>query len=296
MNVIFETRFQMDQSDLADIINAGVKLAVEASQGKAYIAGSIGPFPFVEGEPISLTEQASLLEFQISILANSKVDLLIEEVSIIYRRTKEEMPAAPEEIHEAEFEGINIMYLALPVEAVGENGKLKSLKCQKLQLSEFDASGRRKPRPIEGDVVNLEIDMLISAISQEPDTSFLKAAGLDTDKGGKIKIDTSTMKTNLLIEKRREEAIEQTENEYIELANQERLVLTVEVTTVVHLTLDEEARLVEKLANIYGKKIQLKKHVSSKIIGGAKLKVGDKVIDGSIKTALSSLKEKLLNG
>ena len=101
---------------------------------------------------------------------------------------------------------------------------------------------------------------------------------------------------NLLIEKRREEAIEQTENEYIELANQARLVLTVEVTTVVHLSLDEEARLVEKLTNIYGKKIQLKKHVSSEIIGGAKLKVGDKVIDGSIKTALSSLKEKLLNG
>ena len=101
---------------------------------------------------------------------------------------------------------------------------------------------------------------------------------------------------DLLIDKRREEAILQTEHEYIELANQARAVLVVDVTTAVQLSLDEESRLVEKLTAVYEKTIQLKKHVSPAIIAGVQLKIGDKVIDGSIKAALSSLKDKLLNG
>ena len=118
-----------------------------------------------------------------------------KKVTIVYRREKSDMPAAPEEIHEAEIEGVEIRFLALPVEAVGENGKLKALKCQLLELAEFDKSGRRAPKPIEGSTFDLAVDTVITAISQEPDLEFL--GGEVSTKRGIITIDVATMKTNL---------------------------------------------------------------------------------------------------
>ncbi len=118
-----------------------------------------------------------------------------KNVTILYRRLKADMPAAQEEIHEAELEGIDIRYLALPTEAIGESGKLKSLKVQLLELAEFDKSGRRKPKPIEGSTFDLPVDTVITALSQEPDIEYL-AKKVDTAKGGTIKIDTSTMRTS----------------------------------------------------------------------------------------------------
>ncbi len=119
-----------------------------------------------------------------------------KKVTIVYRREKADMPAAPEEIHEAEVEGIDIRYLALPVEAVGEGGKLKTLKCQLLELREFDKSGRRSPKPIEGAIFDLPVDTVITAISQEPDIEYL-GGKVETKRGGAVAIDGSTMKTNV---------------------------------------------------------------------------------------------------
>jgi len=118
-----------------------------------------------------------------------------KKVTIIYRRLKADMPAAPEEIHEAEVEGVEIRYLAVPVEAIGENGKLKSLRVQLLDQGEFDKSGRRRPRPIEGSEFDLPVDTVITALSQEPDTEYLGGL-VETKKGGTVKIDGSTMKTS----------------------------------------------------------------------------------------------------
>ena len=119
-----------------------------------------------------------------------------KEVTVIYRRLKEDMPAAIEEIREAEAEGIKFMYLTLPVEAKGENGKLKSLRCQLLELKEFDKTGRRKPYPIDGSFIDISVDTVITAISQEPDTDYLQNE-VATKRGGVVSIDSATMKTNL---------------------------------------------------------------------------------------------------
>lgn len=119
-----------------------------------------------------------------------------KKVTIVYRRLKDDMPAAPEEIHEAELEGIEIRYLALPIEATGEGGKVKSIKCQLLQLGEFDKSGRRKPVVIEGSVFEIPVDTVITAISQEPDLSYA-GEQVKTRRGGAVAVDGSTMKTNL---------------------------------------------------------------------------------------------------
>jgi NADH-quinone oxidoreductase subunit F len=117
-----------------------------------------------------------------------------KKVTIVYRRLKDDMPAAAEEIHEAQVEGIEIRYLALPVEAEGEGGKVKNLKCQLLELAEFDKSGRRKPRPIEGSIFDLPVDTVITAISQEPEIDYL-TDDVKTKRSKAVEIEGSTMRT-----------------------------------------------------------------------------------------------------
>jgi dihydroorotate dehydrogenase subfamily 1 len=105
--------------------------------------------------------------------ARSSIRLGAEEVYLIYRRTKEEMPAIPEEIEKAEEEGVKILYLTLPTEITGKNGRVNGLKCVPLVLDEIDAEGRRKPLPISASEFLLKIDTLIVAVGQSPDLSFL---------------------------------------------------------------------------------------------------------------------------
>ena len=83
------------------------------------------------------------------------------------------MPANAVEIHAAEEEGIDFVFLAAPTRVIGdENGKVKGLEYLKMELGEPDKSGRRRPVPIEGSETVLDVDMVISAISQAPDPSF----------------------------------------------------------------------------------------------------------------------------
>ena len=104
-------------------------------------------------------------------------------VTIVYRRTKKEMPAIDEEIDAAEAEGIEIHYLAAPIEIYEENGEATGMKCQRMELGEPDSSGRRRPVPIEGDTFDLSFTCLIAAVSQAPEFSGLRVAhrrkGLD---------------------------------------------------------------------------------------------------------------------
>ncbi|MHA2364569.1 MAG: FAD-dependent oxidoreductase [Candidatus Hodarchaeales archaeon] len=91
------------------------------------------------------------------------------DCAIWYRRAKEQMPAEPEEIVATEDEGIPINFLRNPVELFGEDGKVVGMKVIKMELGEPDSSGRRRPIPIEGSEYEVEIDIVIQAISQEPD-------------------------------------------------------------------------------------------------------------------------------
>jgi NADPH-dependent glutamate synthase beta subunit-like oxidoreductase/Pyruvate/2-oxoacid:ferredoxin oxidoreductase delta subunit len=89
--------------------------------------------------------------------------------TILYRRTKDEMPAIDEEIEGALQEGVRIDFLAAPIEIYRNNGVATGMKCQRMELGEPDSSGRRRPVPIDGDTYDLEFSTLIAAISQEPD-------------------------------------------------------------------------------------------------------------------------------
>jgi formate dehydrogenase (NADP+) beta subunit len=98
-----------------------------------------------------------------------------ESVYIVYRRTRKEMPANEVEIVAAEHEGVQFQFLAAPTRVIKDDaGRVKGLEYLQMELGEPDASGRRRPVPIEGSETILDVDMLISAISQQPDLTFLE--------------------------------------------------------------------------------------------------------------------------
>jgi len=110
-----------------------------------------------------------------------------EEVTIVYRRSRVEMPATDWEIEEAEEEGVKLHFLAAPTEILGEDGKVSGIVCIKMALGEPDESGRRRPEPIEGSEFVLDVDTVIAAIGQGPDTSFLtEGSGIKTDRSSII--------------------------------------------------------------------------------------------------------------
>lgn len=125
----------------------------------------------------------------------TSVRLGAEEVYIIYRRTRDEMPAAEIEIEEAEEEGVIYKFLTNPVEILGKDGKVSGIKLQKMELGEPDASGRRRPMPIEGAFEEIELDNVIMAIGQYADTEGFDA--VEKTKKGTISADEHTFRTNI---------------------------------------------------------------------------------------------------
>ena len=120
------------------------------------------------------------------------------EVSIVYRRTREEMPANDEEIQEAEHERVRILYLVAPTRVVARNGKVQGLECQRMELGDFDATGRRRPVPMKGSEFILEADWVIPAIGYIPDLSCLpQGNGFQTTKANTLAVDPLTMATHI---------------------------------------------------------------------------------------------------
>jgi formate dehydrogenase major subunit len=118
------------------------------------------------------------------------------DVSILYRRTKKEMPAEPIEIHEAELEGIKMEFLKAPVKIRKANGKVV-LECIKMKLGEPDSSGRCRPVMIEGSEYEIEADTVISAIGQKVDVTFLKDTGIKLTDWDTIVTNNKTGQTNI---------------------------------------------------------------------------------------------------
>jgi len=96
-----------------------------------------------------------------------------EKVSILYRRTRMEMPAQVEEVRAALEEGIDLQELVAPVQLLGSEGKLHMVRCQRMRLSEPDARGRRAPVPLLGTEFDLPVESVLVAIGEAPDPSFL---------------------------------------------------------------------------------------------------------------------------
>ena len=124
--------------------------------------------------------------------ARTALRLGAKEVTIIYRRTQAEMPASHEEVDEALKEGVNIVFLAAPSRIVRDNGKL-NMECIKMALGKYDASGRRRPEPINDSEFSLSFDTVIAAIGQTPDIP--SQFGLEINRGI-LQVDSETLATN----------------------------------------------------------------------------------------------------
>jgi NADH-quinone oxidoreductase subunit F len=118
-----------------------------------------------------------------------------EEVRVIYRRTRSEMPALQEELIEAEEEGILLDYLVAPLEVLG-NGKVSGIRCQRTALGDFDNSGRRRPKPVEGSEFVLDADLVIPCLGQKM-SDKLSHGAVTINKWGFVDADEKSMATNV---------------------------------------------------------------------------------------------------
>ena len=127
-------------------------------------------------------------------VARTALRLGAEDVTIVYRRSRDEMPAAADEIAEAEEEGVRFMYLAAPVEVLG-SGKVSGMKVEVMELGEADAKGRRKPVGT-GKFETLELDAVISAIGQKIDLGGISAGtGIQLSSKGTVMVDELSYQT-----------------------------------------------------------------------------------------------------
>jgi heterodisulfide reductase subunit A-like polyferredoxin len=129
-------------------------------------------------------------------VARCAVRLGAETVNIIYRRSRDEMPAWEEEIQAAEDEGVKITYLSAPQKVLVEDGRVVGLRCIRMQLSDVDSSGRKRPVPLPGSEYDIEIDQLVPAIGQKPDLSALEdVTGIEFTRWGTTEVDAITYAT-----------------------------------------------------------------------------------------------------
>jgi len=170
------------------------ELLTRANLMKAYL------FPEYD-TPINIGKHVAVIGGGNTAMDSARVSLRLgaEKVYIVYRRSEKEMPARREEVENAKEEGIELHMLTLPKKILGdEKDFVKGMECVKMKLGEPDASGRRRPIPIEGSEFTMNVDTVIVAVGQSPNPVFLKATPeLKVDKWNKVVVDPETQATNL---------------------------------------------------------------------------------------------------
>lgn len=122
-----------------------------------------------------------------------------EEVYIVYRRSEAEMPARVEEVHHAKQEGVQFLTLHNPIEYLAdENGRVRAMRLQRMELGKPDASGRRSPVPVEGDIVEMPVDQVIVSVGVSPNPLIPNSIdGLEVTRRGTLVVNDDTLETTL---------------------------------------------------------------------------------------------------
>lgn len=163
----------------AVFIGLGAQLAKSMGVANEHVKKVIGGVEFLRdvtlGNPLAIQGRVVVVGGGNTAIDAARTSLRLgaDEVVLLYRRTRQEMPANELEIVAAEEEGINFHYLAAPIKVNSKDGELQSLECIEMELGEPDASGRRRPVPKKGSEHTLECNFVISAIGQESDLSGL---------------------------------------------------------------------------------------------------------------------------
>jgi len=118
------------------------------------------------------------------------------DVTILYRRSVDEMSANPWEVKEAEIEGVKVEFLVSPNRILGENGTVVGVECVRMQLGEPDESGRKKASPVAGSEFKRETDMVVLAIGEAPDLGFLPK-DIELNDDGTVWVNPVTLETSL---------------------------------------------------------------------------------------------------
>ncbi len=162
-----------------------------------------GVFPAVEflrdnalGKAPSIGEKVAVVGGGNSAIDAARTSLRIggKEVTILYRRSRKEMPALPYEVDAAEREGVKFQFLVAPKRIIGEGEKVKAIECFRMELGEPDASGRRRPVPVSGSEHTYEVDTVIPAIGQVIETCDM-SSNLLTARADGIEADPITLET-----------------------------------------------------------------------------------------------------
>ena len=179
----------------------GLRLGVEGEDLEGVLAGVDLLRKSALGEPVTVGRRVAVIGGgNVAIDAvRTALRLGAEEALVLYRRTREEMPAYAEEIEEALEEGVDIRYLTAPMRLVGdEKGKLQAVECLRMELGEPDESGRRKPVPVAGSEFQIPVDTLITAISQQPDVEKLQVPGaLQVSRKGTLQVNPLTLQSDI---------------------------------------------------------------------------------------------------
>ncbi len=164
-------------------VTDGIKFLRRASDGEAV---ALGPAVVVVGGGNTAVD-----------CARTARRLGSEHVTVIYRRTRDEMPAGHEEVEALLQEGIELQFLAAPVRFHEKDGRLSEIECVRMELAEPDGSGRRRPVPMEASEFRLPASTVITALGQGVETSFVQGLGLSMGKNRTISIDPATGATSM---------------------------------------------------------------------------------------------------
>ena len=205
LNTAFGRDFTLDslQADgykavfLGTGCHVGMKLGVPGEDSEGVMQGVDFLRKHTLKEPFTLGKHVAVIGG-----GNVAIDVactalrLGSKVTLVYRRTRDEMPAFEHEIEQAVCEGVENLYLTAPVAVKTANGKVSALECQRMELGEPDASGRRRPVPVAGSEFELPVDMLIPAIGQRAEPSCFDGTGLKLTRWGTIEADKVTHETS----------------------------------------------------------------------------------------------------
>ena len=179
----------------------GLRLGLEGEDGTEGVLDCVTFLRKINlGEKVDLKKRVGVIG-----AGNAAIDCVrvarrlgCEDVNLIYRRSRKEMPALKHEVDAADEEGVNIRILTNPTKLYIENGKLTGMQCIQMELGEPDASGRRRPVPKEGSEFDLELDTLIPAISQQPDLSCLSEEhGFEISRWNSFEVNEDSLMTNI---------------------------------------------------------------------------------------------------
>ena len=184
-------------------IGVGTHVSAKSNTPGSDLKGIIGCMEFLRESNIGKKEDLTGKKVMVIGGGNTAIDAArtalrcgAEKVTVVYRRSREEMPCFEPEIKEAEEEGVEISVLRNPLKYIGENGQITGIELTKMQLGEKGADGRRSSEPITGSAYTEAVDYVIEAISLKPTTSPF-ANQLALNKNGTIKANAKTLQTEL---------------------------------------------------------------------------------------------------